>query len=81
MAGHDEDLIRNHSFMLGEINGSLKALHAGQERVLSAVQSVDGRLRTVESKSIRNGLIAGGAMGVATLLLKETVKSALGIKS
>ncbi len=77
---HDEDLIRAHSFMLGEINGSLKALHVGQQQVLSAVQSVDGRLRTVESKSTRNGLIAGGAMSVATLLLKESVKTALGLK-
>ena len=78
---HDEDLIRSHSFMLGEINGSLKALATGQQQILSAVQSVDGRLRTVEGKSVRNGLLAGGAMSVATLLLKETVKSALGLKS
>lgn len=77
---HYEEVLRNHSFMLGEINGSLKALHAGQQQVLSSIQSVDGRLRTVEGKSIRNGLIAGGAMAVATILLKETVKSALGLK-
>lgn len=74
---HDEDLIRAHSFMLGEINGTMKALREGQNRILSGVESIDNRLRTVETRSARNGLIAGGIMGVSVALIKEGIKSAL----
>jgi hypothetical protein len=80
MAGHDEALIREHSRILGKIEGSLSAIADGQQQIHSAVKSVDERLRNVEMKSAGYGLVAGGVMSVGVLMLKEQIKSALGLK-
>ena len=61
--------------ILGEIRGELKGIHQAQSKQHAKLESIDGRLRTVESKAARNGLVMGATAGVGVALLVETIKS------
>lgn len=63
------------ALILGEIRGKLDGIQDTQNKQHETLASMDGRLRTVESKATRNGMIAGTAAGVGIAILTETVKS------
>ncbi len=74
---HNDRIIQEHCRMLGEMSAGIASIKEGQAAQTEMLGSIDQRLRAVESRSARNGLIAGGVMSVGVLLIKEGVKEAL----
>ena len=63
------------AMILGEIRGDLRGIKTAQNKQHETLTVIDDRLRTVEAKATRNGLVAGGAAGVGFAILAESVKS------
>lgn len=76
---HDEKLIQEHVFMLGGMDANIRAIKEGQTVHHQLLTSIDNRLRTVEMRAARNGLIAGGVMGIGTAIIIEKFKNSLGL--
>lgn len=70
MAENHEDIM----YMLGEINGKLDKL----DTIETKVDSMDGRLRTVETKAAIHGTVFGGLAAIGITLVREGVKSVTG---
>lgn len=65
-----------HLIMLGQIHGKLEALEAGQAEIKTAVTSIDGRLRAVETKAAGWGALSGGVVAVGIALIKAKLGGA-----
>lgn len=61
-------------YQLGRIAARLDAIEQGQERIQTSVDSIDGRLRTVEARAATLGTIAGGIVSVGVALITHTLK-------
>lgn len=72
---HDESFILEHTMLLGRLDSCTQAIQATQGAQTKLLESIDSRLRAVEVRSARNGLIAGCSAAV----LVEMVKSSLGL--
>ncbi len=68
-------------YRFGKIDATLAANGQTLGRIEKVCTSTDERLRTVEVKAARNGLIAGGAMATSIALIKEGIKAALKLGS
>jgi hypothetical protein len=78
MAGHNhEPFVQEHTMLLGRLDAKTSAIQMTQTEQTALLESIDNRLRTVEVRSARNGLIAG----LGATVLVEMVKSKLGLGS
>jgi prefoldin subunit 5 len=70
----------NHNInrMLGRIEGRLEGIDSGIDKLQSHIQRMDERLRTVETRSLKNGTIAGALMGVGTGILAGIIRAKVG---
>jgi len=65
--------------MLGEMKGKLEMVIANQERHDSRFDSIDGRLRKVETKSALTGALSGGIVSIGVALMIEKGKRTIGL--
>ncbi len=65
--------------LLGEIKGKLDLVIGGQNAQNEKLESLDTRLRKVETKAAMNGAISGGMVAIGVSLLAETLKKKIGI--
>lgn len=78
MAGHNQEpFVQEHTMLLGRLDAKTSAIVATQKSQTELLESIDQRLRAVEVRSARNGLIAG----IGASVLVSMVKSALGLGS
>ncbi len=68
-----------HTLLLGEIKGKLDLVIAGQVTTNQRLDSVDGRLRTVERKASVNGAVAGGIVSIGVAIAIEKLKTVFGV--
>lgn len=68
-----------HTLLLGEIKGKLDLVIAGQDKTNTRLDSMDSRLRSVETKAAVNGGLAGGIISVTIVLAQEKLKAMLGL--
>lgn len=68
-----------NTLLLGEIKGKMDLLIDGQNRTNERLDSMDTRLRKVETKAAVNGAFAGGIISVGFALAQEKLKTLLGI--
>lgn len=68
-----------NTLLLGEIKGKMDLLIDGQNRTNERLDSMDARLRKVETKAAVNGAVAGGIISVGIALAQEKLKALLGI--
>ncbi len=66
--------------MLGEISGKLDGVTEHLKRQDTRMETIDGRLRTVEQRAAVAGAISGGAMSVGLALVIEGLKQWVAIK-
>lgn len=66
--------------MLGEISGKLDGVTEHLKRQDDRMETIDGRLRTVEQRAAVAGAISGGAMSVGLALVIEGLKQWLALK-
>ena len=66
--------------MLGEISGKLDGVREHLQRQDDRMETIDGRLRTVEQRAAVAGAISGGAMSVGLALVIEGLKQWLATK-
>lgn len=66
--------------MLGEISGKLDGVTEHLKRQDDRMETIDGRLRTVEQRAAVAGAISGGAMSVGLALVIEGLKQWLATK-
>ena len=68
----------NFERVLGRIEGRLEGIENGVHTLQNNMTHLDDRLRTVESRSIKNGIFAGAFMGVGTSILASLIRAKLG---
>jgi len=70
-----EEIMRS----LGRIEGELKGMRSQLSDHGQKLESIDGRLRHVETKTVVTGTVGGGIAGVGMGLLAAKVKTWLGV--
>lgn len=60
--------------LLGQLKGGVEALQIGQTATHAMLNSMDERLRKVETRAALNGAVSGGVMTIGVMLITETVK-------
>lgn len=64
---------------LGRVEGMLKGMRTEQRRHGKALTSMDDRMRGIEIKSAKYGLVSGGLMAVVMMVGSEFIKKKLGM--
>lgn len=64
---------------LGRIEGRLKGIETEQKRHGDKLDSMDDRMRGIEIKSAKYGLVSGGLMAVVMFIGGEFIKKKLGM--
>jgi len=70
----NEEIMRS----LGRLEGQMAALQETAKNTAEKVDTMDSRLRTVESRTIRNGLLSGTLAGGVMALVTALAKAKLG---
>lgn len=61
--------------LLGQIHGIVQGLKDGQKVTNERLDSMDGRLRTVEQKAAVAGAVSGGAISIGIALIIEGARA------
>ncbi|AFL76220.1 hypothetical protein [Thiocystis violascens] len=69
-------MTNDHLLLLGEIKGRLDHIQNDQVVLIRKIDAIDGRLRTVETRSAINGAVTGGVMAVGIALIKSALTGA-----
>lgn len=68
-----------HTLLLGEIKGKLDTLIDAHHSHAEKLDSIDGRLRHVERKTVMHGAAYGALASVGMAILIEKIKRNIGI--